>query len=319
MKISKQLLLSITTLFALCVSAQVKNENISASNSISNNTTIETKELFQRKGNAFFYWGYNRATYTKSDMHFWGDGYDFSITNIRADDQPTTDFMTYVSPSTVSVPQFNFRMGYYLSDKTFICIGWDHMKYGMVKQATHLTGMISKDNNGGKNIGVYNNTEVVVGDEDENSPVGPSIIDSLPNGFLTNFEHCDGLNDVTFELGQHEQIWISKNGQDALSVIGTIAFGAVVPDTDADVLGYPPHHDMESGKKGFHLAGYSFSTSIGLQFDFFKHFFALARVKAGYINLPDIMTTTTGGKASQHFDFLEPMFVVGYTHSLCKK
>jgi len=318
-KIIVLLLLFVAVKFA---DGQIKKDSVGIISSCAGSSdprTIETRELFDRKGTGFVYWGYNRAAYGNSDIRFWGDGYDFSINNVRATDQPVTNVLTYIKPSTISVPQFNFRLGYYLNDKTFLMLGWDHMKYGIVKQTTHLTGQVTKDNNEGKNIGTYSNTEVEVGESDETRPYGVSIMDSLPHGFVAAFEHCDGLNDVAIEIGRIEQLWMSCNRRDALSVVGSIGFGGVVPDSDADVLGYPPKHDMDGGKKAFHLAGYSFSASIGLQFDFFKHFFLQGRVRAGYINLPDINTTTTGGRASQHFDYIEPMLVLGYTHSICKK
>ncbi|HEX7412882.1 MAG TPA: hypothetical protein VF411_02470 [Bacteroidia bacterium] len=303
-------------LTAYCGIAQIKKDSVTTLPVNSKSPQIETRELFKRKGSLSFYWGYNRSAYTHSNINFRGDGYSFSINNISASDEQTPLSLTYIDPRFISVPQYNLRATYYITDKTFISVGIDHMKYTINKQTTHLTGTISKDNNNGQNIGTYNSTEVLVGDGDGNH--GSSIIDNLPKGFVSGFEHCDGLNDVSFELGRLEQLWLSKNSKNALSVVGSVGAGMVVPDTDADVLGYPPKHDMDHNKAAFHLAGYSFSASMGLQLDFFKRFFLLARVKAGYINLPDINTTTTGGKASQHFCFVEPMMVVGYTISLIK-
>lgn len=300
-------------LIAFYTSAQIKNDMVTTLATNRAIGTMETREVFKRKGNFFFYWGYNRSAYTHSDIHFWGDGYDFSITNLSAVDEPTPLSIEYIKPTTFSVPQYNYRLGYYVNDKTYISFGEDHMKYSINKQTTHLSGTISKDNNNGKNIGAYNNTEVLVGEGDNS---GGSIIDSLQQGFISDFEHCDGLNDASFELGRVEQLWISKNGKDALVIIGGIGAGMVIPDSDADVLGYPPKHD--EGGKSYHLAGYSLSASFGLQFDFCKNFFVLARLKGGYMNLSDINTTTTGGKASQHFSFIEPMVVVGYTHAFGK-
>jgi hypothetical protein len=31
------------------------------------------------KGGFYFYWGYNRSAYTKSDLHLVGRGYDFTM------------------------------------------------------------------------------------------------------------------------------------------------------------------------------------------------------------------------------------------------
>ena len=290
---------------------------LSTNNFITENN--ETRMIFKRKGNFYISWGYNRAFFGKSDIHFWGDGYNFNITDLNAHDEPGGhDFLTYIKPTMFTIPQFNYRMGYFLTDKTYVTFGSDHMKYSLDKQVTLLTGTIDA----GSNAGVYNNTEVLVCEEGESGVYLPAYVETLPHGFVKEFEHCDGLNDFSFEIGHLEQLWISKSGNHAFSAQGTLGSGMMIPDSDVDLLEYEPRHDAEAGKKAYHLAGYSFSASVGLQLDFFKHFFLIGKLKSGYINLPDIHTTAMGGKASQHFTFIEPMLVVGYSHDFfkcCKK
>ena len=279
------------------------------------NKIAPIKNEFGRKGELFFYWGYNRSAYTKSDIHFKGDRYDFTITDIAAKDEQEPFSSTYYKPNTFTVPQYNYRLGYYINNETFISIGEDHMKYSINKQTTHLTGKIDSDDNNGNNIGDYNNTEILVGEDGGED--APSVIDSLKRGFVSEFEHCDGLNDVTIEIGRIEQVWISKNSKHGLGVLGSIGGGLEIPDTHADVLGYFPKHD--TGGKTYHLAGYSCSAVIGLEFTFYKNFFLQTRLKGGYINMPDINTTADGGKASQHFNFVESMTVAGYSYVFAKK
>ncbi len=311
---STQKLLASALLLLASVGVNAQEQNTSKP-AVRENFTKETRELFKRQGRFFLFWGYNRSTYSHSNMHFWGDGYDFKINDIRATDDATPVSSVYVNPVAFTVPQFNYRVGYFLNDKNFVSFGSDHMKYSIAKQTTRLAGTITK----GNNIGTYSNTEIVVGeDADVNNP-GPSSIDNLPGGFVSNFEHCDGLNDFAAEYGHLDQLWISHNHKQALAVTGSAGLGMVIPDTDADILGQPPKHDMDKNKKAYHLAGYSVSATMGLEFDFYNHFFLLARVKTGYINLPDINTTVYGGKASQHFEFLETMAVVGYSFYIQKK
>src|ERR1035437_6297194 len=73
-------------------SAQIKKDTLS---SVAAPTVprgqMETRMLYPRKGTFFFYWGYNRAAYTNSDIHLKGDGYDFTITDLRARDEPYLD------------------------------------------------------------------------------------------------------------------------------------------------------------------------------------------------------------------------------------
>ncbi len=294
--------------------AQSDKDNTKAVAAITDNLNKITTELYPRKGKFSIFWGYNRSAYTHSNLNFKGDGYNFTITDIRATDGPVPFSSVYFGPTTFTIPQFNYRITYYISDQNFISFGSDHMKYTMAKQTTRLTGSIAT----GDKAGTYNNTEVTVGEDCDDYNPGPGYIDGLPKGFVSGFEHCDGLNDFSAEFGRLSQLWISKNHKHALAVTGSAGLGMVIPDSDADVLGQPPKHDMEAGKKAYHLAGYSISATMGFQFDFYKHFFLLARLKAGYINLPDINTTIYGGKASQHFDFIEPMMVFGYSFHLSK-
>jgi len=73
------------------------------------------------KGKAFIYWGYNRAYYNKSDIHFKGDGYDFTLYDVEAKDMPEPfDADVYFNIKKLSIPQFNFRAGYFFSDNWLI-------------------------------------------------------------------------------------------------------------------------------------------------------------------------------------------------------
>ena len=53
----------------------------------------------------------------KTDIHFQGDGYNFTLTEVAASDSPEEwDAKVYLNPTKFTVPEFNFRAGYYLSD-----------------------------------------------------------------------------------------------------------------------------------------------------------------------------------------------------------
>lgn len=184
----------------------------------------------------------------------------------------------------------------------------------MLRQPTRLTGNISS----GINAGTYNNAEVVVGEEMEKGIRDCPNTDSLQGEFVPEFEHCDGLNNLNIELGRNDDIWVSHNGRNSLSTVAMVGLGGALTDTEAEVLGV---HDRSHtiGGMGFHLSGFHASASIGLQFNFFKHFFLMGRAQGGWVYLADINTTMEGGKASQHFGFLQTMMVVGYTHVISKR
>lgn len=316
----KSILAILISLFAIALSgkSQTTDPNTGSKSNFQSTPTANTgsgnttPNMF-RKGRFFFYWGYNRSAYTKSDINFSGNNYDFTISDVKASDNPTTKFLTYVQPTQMTHPQYNCRIGYYLNDKYSISFGTDHMKYHLLQQTTYLSGKISN----GLNAGAYNNTLVLVGEGiGADVPVSNNL-SSLPAGFVPEYENYSGLNDLSMELGRTDNLWTSANKNYSFSIVETAGTGGVVTNTISRVLGVNsnPH---SSTVWGYHLSGFSATTSVGMQFDFLKHFFLMARMKGGFIDLPNIRTSSEGGKAKQHFGFIETMAVIGFRHNLGK-
>ena len=121
------------------------------------------KYTAHNKGKFYFYWGGNRESYTKSDIHFKGDNYDFTVYNAIADDKPKGWHVDYVNPGRMTIPQTNFRMGYFINDHYNISVGLDHMKYVMRQnQVANVTGYVNLPSTDDGHIynDTYNNTPV---------------------------------------------------------------------------------------------------------------------------------------------------------------
>ena len=69
------------------------------------------------KGKIFFYLGGNGADFTKSDIRFQGENYDFTLYDVKAKDKPKGIHIDYINPARMTIPQTNFRIGYFFSDK----------------------------------------------------------------------------------------------------------------------------------------------------------------------------------------------------------
>lgn len=320
MKKSVQMIL--VSLFAFAISG--KAQLATTDNTLSLNqqpSPVEnisglTKPAPFQKGRFFFYWGYNRSAYTKSDIHFTGSNYNFTIYDVSAGDSPTKDLITYIQPAGFTHPQYNYRLGYYLSNKYSVSIGNDHMKYHLLQQATNLTGYIS----GGHDAETFDNLQVLVGEDDGTGITGDSYLNTLPRGFVPTYENFSGLNDISIELGRTDKLWVSANKKHALSAMTTIGVGSMVTNTHATVLGInDKSHTAGGGSWNYHMSGFSTTASAGIQFDFCRHFFLLTRLKGGFIDLTNVNTTIEGGKARQHFGFLETMAVIGFTCNLDKR
>lgn len=241
------------------------------------------------KGKFFFFWGGNRAKYSKSDITFKGTDHNFTLQNVEAHDKPKGWHMDYVNPVNMTIPQTNFRIGYFITDNYNISIGVDHMKYVMYQdKAVDYTGYYP-------NVGSYGETL-------------PNDQVLLTDDFLT-FEHTDGLNYINSEFSRVDDISkifrVENTDKFQINITEGIGAGFLYPKTNAKVLGKERHDD-------FHVSGFGLSAKAGLNFTFFKYFFLQTELKGGYINLNDIRTTyNRADSASQEFFFIESVIAFG--------
>ncbi|MEZ0006714.1 hypothetical protein ABH942_002091 [Flavobacterium sp. 28YEA47A] len=252
------------------------------------------KYTAHNKGKFFIYWGGNRESYTKSDITFKGDGYNFTVNDVKAHDKPKGYHLDYVNPGRMTIPQTNLRIGYFISDHYNVSIGVDHMKYVMTQgQTANVTGEINlpASEAGAIHNGTYNNTPTVMSED-----------------FL-KFEHTDGLNYVHAQINRVDdisklfRIWNTDKIQ--INLTEGIGGGLLYPKTNATLLSKKRHDD-------FHISGYGVSAQVGLNVTFFKHFFIQGELKGGYIDMQDIKTTSSNAdSASQHFGFFQRIITVG--------
>ena len=86
-------------------------------NSLIFNSLGQDKKLYSRKGEYYFFWGYNRSDYLKSDITFRGTGYDFTLHDVVANDLPIAfSAEEYLDITRLSIPQYNFRYGYFFNN-----------------------------------------------------------------------------------------------------------------------------------------------------------------------------------------------------------
>lgn len=236
------------------------------------------KRKFGTQQNAmYFYWGYNRSIYTKSDIRFYSDSYDFILFDAKASDRPTGDFRTYVNPSTISVPQFNIRLGWYYKHRWDWSIGYDHMKYVMDDwQTLYINGDISGTSNSQLN-GTYTNGSGLI-------PIRPQDL---------HYENTNGLNYVSAQLNNTAPIYKTNNRNFAIQ--RRLGAGAGIIITQTDFV-----WDGVSYNSNFKFSGYGLSVHTGLRFDFFNRFFFQSNWSAGFIHLPKNETVQRLGHYASH-------------------
>ena len=256
--------------------------------------TSQDKYTSTKKGKFFISWGGNRESYTKSDIHFKGDNYDFTIHDATAKDKPKGWHIDYINPTRITIPQTNVKMGYYISDNYVISFGVDHMKYVMQRnESRRVEGYIDlPTDEAGSVYNVQYNNDLFIVSED----------------FL-KFEHTNGLNYVYLEFARVDDIssifQIQNTDKLQINFTEGVGGGFLYPKTNTTLLQKDRYDE-------FHLAGYGMSVNAGINVTFFKHFFIETDLKGGYINMPDIRTTSnTAESASQHFFYLQRIINIG--------
>ncbi len=268
-------------------------QKIDPSNSWNKNecTVIQKIPSFTKKGRMFVFWGWNRGFFTRSDIHFKGADYDFVLHDVVARDRPSDLSWDYINPGEVSIPQFNFRLGYFLKDNLALVIAQDHMKYVMDQdQTVKLTGKIGNPTY----AAMVSNGEVNLKDEK----------------FLT-FEHTDGLNYVNAGLEKYKTLSSKKNVDIVWSYGGGV--GVMFPKSNVKLFG-------NERSDRFHVAGFGVDARTNINFIFWKHWMLRVEGKYGYINMFDIKTTLNNNpdKAMQDFLYAQINAGIGYTFSTKK-
>jgi hypothetical protein len=73
-----------------------------------------------KKGTLFLYWGYNRSAFTRSNLRFSGPDYDFTLHRVSAKDRPSKLDWVYIKPTTFTIPQYQYRIGYFFKDRVAV-------------------------------------------------------------------------------------------------------------------------------------------------------------------------------------------------------
>ncbi len=263
-----------------------------------------------RKGRWNFQWGYNRSSYTQSDINFRGPGYRYTLKSVDAKDKPESfKPEVYLNPSKFEIPQYNFKFTYFFTDHIFVNFGQDHMKYVVTQGQTvnysgYIDPLVLQKNLLAPSVEalvfIYlfpNHLQEMAGYHG-----GEQTIALTPD--ILKFEHTDGLNFLFADLGWTTPLWTASDGQSGISLLSSIGGGAVVCRSDVRVMG-------KGQNNNFHLSGYGVSGYVATRYDFTRTYFIELGGKGGYIDLFDIYTSGGSNRASQNFGFLELVFSGG--------
>jgi hypothetical protein len=239
----------------------------------------DTLKLGKKNSHWYAAWGYTRAAYSKSTIHFrdvsgkYHDltgktaNYDFTVYNVTASDKP--DFDKLPDVINITIPQYVARIGYTINDKWGIELNYDHTKYVVDDwQKARIKGEI-----------------------DGSQVDGDTILD--PNRFL-HFEHTDGAN---FWMINAVRRWLLYKPADCFKLSWVLKPGAgvVIPRTDVTLFG-------EHLNNRWHLAGWIVGVETGVRAEFLRNGFFELVTKGSFADYRQSLVLGKGnGTASHHF------------------
>ncbi len=234
----------------------------------------------------YLQWGYNKEWYTRSNIRFkLSNGDDFTFVMAKAHDKPDLDAV-YKNPVEISIPQYNYRIGFYLNENKTkaIELNFDHIKYVVTDwQKVRVKGRI-----GGKQVD------------------GDSILD--PNNFV-HLEHTDGGNLLHVNYVQQKTLYMNNaKSRPLINLIWKLGAGINIPRTDFTYHGDRYNND-------FHIAGYNLSAEAGARLYLSKRFFVEGTGKTGYVRYINALANTNtlkGDRVTHGFGYFEFIGLFGY-------
>jgi len=260
--------------------------------------SVKDFSLTSNKHKFFFFWGYNRSSYAKSDISWKGPGYNFTLSDVEATDLPQREFTSnYYNPLLFTIPQFNLRVGFFLNDKYAIAAGWDHMKYRT---------------KAGSTASFNGNVESSVSEQYGSLQNGDQVI--INNDSL-KMEHSDGLNVLNFNLERHDVVYSIYEGKVGLKLVSGIGFGVDMPWTNSITFG-------RNNDDRPHFSGVGAHAFIAPEFVFYRRFFVRTTLQAGFASMWDIAITPKSDQSDTHAEqtiwYLERSLVLGYRFYIFK-
>ncbi|RYY56346.1 MAG: hypothetical protein EOO09_06925 [Chitinophagaceae bacterium] len=233
----------------------------------------------------YLQWGYNVDAYSRSNIHFrMSNGDNFTLHRAKAHDSGDFDAVLK-KPVEISIPQYNYRIGFYLDEKRSraIEINFDHTKYILSDwQKVRITGTI-----------------------DGESVNGDSILN--PQQFL-HFEHSDGANWLHINYVHLGKLLGNHAGtRDILRYIYKAGAGINIPRSDIRYKGERLNND-------FHIAGYNLGVEGGLRFYPLKNLFIELTGKSGYVRYVNALANTVamkGNRVTHGFAYVEAIATIG--------
>ncbi|MCD6012252.1 MAG: hypothetical protein K0Q79_2114 [Flavipsychrobacter sp.] len=200
-----------------------------------NFTTLARAEKKHRQGSLYFSWGYNKEWYTRSNVHVKQSeqGNDYKLMNVKSHDNPGWNEKGSIFAKQLTIPQYNYRLGYYFNEKQDLAIeiNFDHTKH------------IIQDGQNVRMKGTFNG-----------NAVDSNVTFSHANGcyyYLNN-----GANFFLINIVKRWGLYSSRKYPFRVDFTGKFGIGPVVPHVENSFFGQrnDPHFQLGGWNTGIETA-----------------------------------------------------------------
>lgn len=237
-----------------------------------------------KKGTFYGSWGYNKEWYTQSNIHIKQEslGNDYTFRQVLATDKPGWDEKS-IFKQAMSIPQYNYRLGYWFKDDWAFEISFDHTKYQVSQsQLLHVKGTMN------------------------HLPVDTFIVN---NGNL-KWQLNNGANFFLFNIVRRVHMKRLHFRNFDASLLLKAGVGFMTPHVENEIFG-------KKNNPGFQFGGLDIGGEAALRLTFFKYAYLEYCHKAVYANYWNLKIYE--GKARQDFGCYEHILNLGFSVPLVKE
>ena len=244
----------------------------------------QSRSKSSRKGEIYFSWGYNKEWYTKSNIRINQPelGNYYSLRHVEAHDHPGWDEGLF--SRALTIPQYNYRLGYFFSDDLAIEINFDHTKYIIDQQEIHYTGKM------------------------DNKPVDATLDWKEENGFYYFLNN--GANFLLFNIVKNWNLYEHPTNKIRIDMLGKAGIGPVLPHVENSFFG-------QKNKPDFQFGGWNFGVEQAIKATFYKYAYLEFSHKIDYARYAHLHIYK--GKARQAFGTYELILSLGVNIPTIKK
>ena len=223
----------------------------------------------------YFSWGYNKEWYADNDIRVTQSSLanDYKFVKVHGIDKP--GWTTGLFNKDLTIPQYNYRLGYRINEKWGVELNFDHTKYQVPDQPLYLTGKL----NGNAVDSTFNRTP-----------------DNL------SYQLNNGANFFLFNAVRRFKLMKSDSAKINLRWLMKGGIGFMYPHVQNKILGNEnsPH---------FQFGGFDIGAETDLQANFFRRFYLEYGVKTLYASYRNLQVYS--GTVKQNLACFEMILSLG--------